>query len=296
LEQSLAPIILFVYNRLWHTRQTVESLQKNLLATRSELHIFSDGPKLAQDTSLVQEVRNYINIISGFKKVYLYENASNQGLANSVIGGVTQIMNSHGKAIVMEDDMISAHNFLQFMNDALNTYEKHLHIFSISGYSYPISLPANYTKDVYLLPRASSWGWATWADRWEKADWQISDYKQFSNSREAKKTFARGGEDLISMLQKQQKGLISSWAIRWTYTHYKNKAYCMHLVKSKIHNIGTDNSGTHIRTTRRYDAEVSDDNYTLPSQITPDEEIIRNLYTFFKLSLLRKLINFFLLR
>jgi len=37
---NLSPIVLFVYNRPWHTRQTVEALQKNELAEESELFIF----------------------------------------------------------------------------------------------------------------------------------------------------------------------------------------------------------------------------------------------------------------
>ncbi len=40
-----APIALFVYNRPWHTRQTVEALQRNELAAESELIVFSDGEK-----------------------------------------------------------------------------------------------------------------------------------------------------------------------------------------------------------------------------------------------------------
>jgi len=36
---SLAPIVLFTYNRPWHTMQTVEALQKNELASKSELFI-----------------------------------------------------------------------------------------------------------------------------------------------------------------------------------------------------------------------------------------------------------------
>jgi len=42
---NLAPIVLFTYNRPWHTRQTVEALKKNELAQDSELFIFSDGWK-----------------------------------------------------------------------------------------------------------------------------------------------------------------------------------------------------------------------------------------------------------
>jgi len=42
---DLAPIVLFVYNRPDHTRQTVEALQKNELAKESELFIYSDAAK-----------------------------------------------------------------------------------------------------------------------------------------------------------------------------------------------------------------------------------------------------------
>ena len=51
---KLAPIILFVYNRPWHTRQTVEALQKNELAQNSELFIFFDGPKNGADRAMVR--------------------------------------------------------------------------------------------------------------------------------------------------------------------------------------------------------------------------------------------------
>ena len=42
---ELAPVVLFTYNRPWHTRQTIDALQKNELANRSDLFIYSDGPK-----------------------------------------------------------------------------------------------------------------------------------------------------------------------------------------------------------------------------------------------------------
>ncbi|MCK4981455.1 MAG: hypothetical protein KAS17_00955 [Victivallaceae bacterium] len=64
----LAPVVLFVHKRLNETRQTVESLQKNILTGKSRLFIFSDGPASGQDKESVAEVRDYIHNISGFKK------------------------------------------------------------------------------------------------------------------------------------------------------------------------------------------------------------------------------------
>lgn len=70
---SLAPIILFVYNRPWHTQQTIEALQKNELADQSDLIIYSDAPKNDQAWSSVQEVRDYIKTVDGFKSVKIIE-------------------------------------------------------------------------------------------------------------------------------------------------------------------------------------------------------------------------------
>lgn len=57
-----APITLFVYNRPMHTRQTVETLQKNVLVKDSDLIVFSDAPKTPDSAQAVHEVRQYIQI------------------------------------------------------------------------------------------------------------------------------------------------------------------------------------------------------------------------------------------
>ncbi|MEN6292732.1 MAG: hypothetical protein ABFD07_12055, partial [Methanobacterium sp.] len=112
----LAPIVLFVYNRLWHTRQTVEALQKNELVADSELFIFSDAPKNESAIDNVTDVREYCNTITGFKKITIIERDNNWGLANSIIDGVTKIVNEDGRVIVLEDDLVTSPFFLMYMN------------------------------------------------------------------------------------------------------------------------------------------------------------------------------------
>jgi GT2 family glycosyltransferase len=165
--ENLAPIILFVYNRSEHTRQTVEYFSKNSLAESSKLFIFSDGPKNEKDKQKVSEVRKYLKSIQSFSEIKIVEREKNLGLANSVISGVNQIFKSYDKAIVLEDDIISSPSFLSFMNDALDFYKEDKRIFSVSGYPYPVKIPDSYSKDVFIAHRASSWGWGTWKDRWE---------------------------------------------------------------------------------------------------------------------------------
>ena len=159
----LSPIVLFVYNRPWHTKQTVEALQKNELAKESELFIYSDEAKNKDVRKSVDEVREYIGKIDGFKKVTIIKREKNWGLANSIIDGVTKTVNEYGKIIVLEDDLITSPYFLKFMNEALEFYKEEQKVWHISGWSYPIN--TNNIDDVFFLRVMNCWGWATWADK-----------------------------------------------------------------------------------------------------------------------------------
>src|SRR3989338_525512 len=130
---KLAPITVFVYNRPWHIKQTIESLKKNKEAKKSDLFIFSDGPKNEDDQKKVDEVRKYIKKVNGFKMVTIIERQKNLRLANSIIAGVTEIINKYGKIIVLEDDLIASPYFLKFMNKGLDLYKKEERVASIHG-------------------------------------------------------------------------------------------------------------------------------------------------------------------
>ncbi len=241
----LAPIVLFVYNRPDHTKKTVEALKKNRYANESNLFIFSDAPKNKNSVKEVRKVREYIKSITGFKNITIKEAKTNKGLANSVIEGVTEIIDKYGKVIVLEDDLITSVNFLEYMNEALEFYNKDKKIWSISGYNPPIKIPGNYKNDVYLGLRASSWGWATWDDRWDKNDWEVKDYSNFKLDKKSQKLFNHGGDDMSEMLKNQMEGKIDSWAIRWCYNQFKTKTFTIFPIISKVQNIGMDGSGVH---------------------------------------------------
>ena len=289
---KLAPVVLFCYNRLQHLQQTIESLKSNDLASRSNLIIFSDGPKSDEDNIAVQEIRAYLKSISGFAGIEIIESKINKGLANSVIDGVSRIIEKYSKVIVLEDDMICTPDFLTFMNEALTTYQSRPYIFSVTGYAPPINIPKNYSEDLYLAPRASSWGWGTWIDRWEKADWKVADFNTLKNSPSLIKEFTEGGGDLWPMLFKQQQGIIDSWAIRWTYCQFKNRAYGVYPVKSKIKNIGTDGSGTNFFfKTKYYDTELNENKIVIPFDLQPDKAVITSFNKYYKLSIPVKIKN-----
>ena len=208
-----APVIIFCYRR--KIDKLINSLLKNKEAKETELFIFSDGFKSDIDKKDVINVRESLKKISGFKLIHIIESGRNKGLANSIIEGTTKVIDKVGKTIVLEDDLIVSPHFLNFMNKSLNLYQNKKNIWSISGYSPVIPKLDKYKNEVYLSLRSSSWGWATWVDRWKKVDWSIDDFKVLKKNKEKIKSFEQGGNDLFKMLELQYLGKIDSWAIRW---------------------------------------------------------------------------------
>lgn len=250
-KNNYAPICLFTYNRISETRKTIEALQNNFLAKQSDLYIYSDGGKNEEDEEKISKVRDYLHSISGFKSINIFESINNRGLANSVITGVSKVLENHDKIIVLEDDLVTSPNFLDFLNQSLEFYQEDNKIFSISGYTLNLpSLPGK--KDYYFGYRASSWGWGIWSDRWNEIDWNVSDYDNFRNNKKAIKKFKRGGSDLPRMLKNQITGKIDSWAIRFCYHQFKNNLLTVFPATSKLISIGFSEEATNTIGTKRF--------------------------------------------
>lgn len=237
-----APIVLFVYNRLWHTKKTIEALQENTLARDSELYIYSDSSKTHNDKQAVSEVREFLSSINGFKTITIIEREENYGLANSIIDGVTTIVERFGKVIVLEDDLVTSPYFLQYMNDALMLYESDKSVASIHGYIYPIEgLP-----ECFFIRGADCWGWATWKRAWDifESDGQILLQKLITRKLQNEVDF-NGSYQYTKMLEDQIAGKNNSWAIRWYISAFLEGMLTLYPGKSYVENIGNDGSGTH---------------------------------------------------
>ena len=293
MKRELAPVIMFVYNRLDSVEQTIENLKRHELAEQAELFIFSDAAKKESQVENVSLVRNYIHKIDGFKSVHIIEAEKNKGLAKSVITGVTEIINEKGKVIVVEDDLITSPQFLTFINDALDFYEDEKKIWSISGYQFPFELPETYTKSVYAAYRSSSWGWATWKDRWETIDWEVKDYSSYKYNPLRIAKFCKGGTDLDKMLRYQMQGKIDSWAIRWCYNQCKQDKYTIYPVKPLVNNIGTDGRGTHCDPTsvRFRQTLATSFKYEFEHNLPVDREVMKKYRKIVNRSVLRKIKN-----
>lgn len=243
---TLAPIILFVYNRPDHARQCLDALARNVLAAESQLIVFSDGAKAAataDEKQKIQEVRALFREEHRFRSVELHASDTNKGLSASIIQGVTAVVEQHGKAIILEDDLITDEYFLTFMNDALRTYEADSRVACISGYIYPVeeTLPA-----LFFLKGADCWGWATWKRSWQLFEQDGQALLQQLRQNDLAHDFNfYDSYPYVEMLEDQIRGKNNSWAIRWYAAAYLQNKLTLYPGQSLVQNIGFDGTGTH---------------------------------------------------
>ena len=274
---DLAPIVFFVYNRPKHTETVLNALKKNTLAKDSLLYVFSDAAKKEKDFENVVKVREIINKIDGFKQVVVTEAETNIGCADSIISGITKVINEHGKAIIIEDDILTAPNFLEFMNEALNRYENDERTYSISGF-VPNEKMADACKDfVFLAYRNSSWGWGTWKDRWNSVNWDMPEWEKIKRDKNLWKKLQKGGQDAPYLLKLQMEGFIDSWAIRFYSDNVLKDKYTVFPTKTFVRNIGLDGSGTHcgnVKNNKKMPTEIAQKiDFTFPDRLDFDNKI-----------------------
>lgn len=277
MTNTYAPILLFVYNRPEHVRRNIQVLLKNELAAESELFIYSDAAKDETSQAAVKEVRAFIRSIQGFKKITITERAENWGLARSIIDGVTTQINRYGRVIVLEDDLVVAPHFLQFMNDALETYRDEERVGHIQAcdFTHDPSLP-----DTFLIKWTGSWGWGTWDRAWKHFN---ADGKALLTELESRKltyTFDFNGKyGYTRMLRRQIEGKNNSWAIRWNASLFLKGILSLNVGKSLVQNEGFDGSGTNCGGGGLYASELYMERLPV-KKISPIEENIqaRNAY------------------
>lgn len=254
---KIAPIVLFTFNRPLHTRSTVEALQKNQLADRSEIFIFSDGPRKQEDEKAVTEVREYLKTVDIFKKVTIIERDRNYGLANNIIAGVTDIIDQHERVIVLEDDLLTSPYFLRYMNDALEMYQFDDKVLSIHGYIYPIKRKVDPT---FFLIDPGSLGWGTWKNRWH--DYEKDGAKLYAELENKGLTSLMDYDNCFPftrMLQDQIEGKNNSWVIRWYAYALLNEKLTLYPGKSLVFHMGNDGTGTHEGSSSYLDVEISNE-------------------------------------
>lgn len=269
--KDLAPILLFVYNRPQHVKRALGSLLQNREAAASDLYVFSDAARSAENAAAVEMVRKEIADIQGFRSVSVVERNENFGLARSIIDGVTSIVNRYGRVIVLEDDLVVSPYFLRFMNDALEVYKDEPRVGHIQACDF---IQSAALPETFLIKWTGSWGWATWQRAWELFNPNGQELLDQLCERRLTKQFDFNGKyGFTRMLRQQIEGKNNSWAIRWNASLFLADVLSLNVGRSLVSNEGLDGSGTNSVSLDPYRSALSMN----PIEVRPISPVVENL-------------------
>lgn len=267
-----APIILFIYNRPDHTRQTLEALSSNMLAQDSDLFIYADGAKenaTPEQLEKIRQTREVARSRQWCKTVTVIESEKNKGLAASIISGVTEIANKYGAVIVLEDDIVTGKYFLEYMNTALEKYKDEKKVWHIAGWRDPVKRAKEGAS--YFYPTMDCWGWATWADRWQYFKKDVAYYQSVFTDEMKFHFDIEGTYGNWAQIEDNASGKINTWAIFWYATIFLQDGLCLAPTKSLVRNIGLDNSGVHCGESPK---QIIKDSVDFKVEYFPDEYFV----------------------
>lgn len=238
-----APVVLFTYNRLKNTTETVSCLLLNQEAKDTDLIVYSDAPKKPEAAESVQEVRQYLHSLQGFKSVKIIERGENYGLAKNIVTGVTSALEDYDRVIVLEDDFSVSPFFLQYMNEGLERYKDRDDIASIHGYVYPHK---NTLPEAFLIKGADCWSWATWRRAWRLFNGDAASLYNEIVKRKLQKEFDFNNTyPYMNMLKNQAKGTANSWAVCWYASTFLNNMYTLYPNQSMSKINSLEDTSTH---------------------------------------------------
>ena len=302
---SSSPIIIFTYNRIFHTRRLLNSISNCKKFSKSKIFIFSDGykRKILTDKKKVLEVRRELKKFSKKNKnVVLLFQKKNVGLYQNLTRGISKILQEYSDAIIVEDDLTLDENFFIFMNKSLSTYKKNKKILQVTGYSYPIKCNNN---SAYFLNLTSCWGWGIWSDRWfdfikftQDKDLVYGIYKKISSDKSLKNRFNLNGSfNYLHLLKKQINSDFNSWGVLfYLFSFYKNYLN-LFPPYSLVRNTGFDGSGAHRSTSDIFNITVnkSQKKIVYPKKLKKNDTNLKKITLFLnkELNFISKIVNFF---
>ncbi len=274
--EKKTPIAFFVYNRPAHAALALETLSCCERLDECSLRIYCDGPKNAAVAEGVAAARQVARDWAKRLGAEVVERETNLGLARSIVTGVTDFCESHGRVIVLEDDFALNPSFLDYMLQALDRYADEPNVYQVSGYMFPLEHPAK--PDAFFLPLTTTWGWATWARAWRVFDWDAADALEKLRDPKLRRSFDLDGSYPYSaMLEQRLRNENDSWGILFWWAVFKAGGLALHPRESLVWVGGFDRSGTHcgdaawsVPQPRESITERPHSRFELPRAVEPD--------------------------
>jgi hypothetical protein len=243
---EISPVLITGFRRPILLQNLIDHLL--LFTSPSNLYVSIDGmiganPAHTRQIALSREIaRSYESI-----GVHTLLPEKNLGCYLGNREAISWFFSKVNSGIILEDDMWPNSDFLNFATQGLRYYEQNFKVGSISGTNIvpkgdldKFSSVGNFRFSKY----SSSWGWATWSNRWGKfiASANNSEIREITHhvfTSRISRSYWR--QVMFETYQNEN----DSWAYRWLFTHWSQEWLALTPNSNFIVNLGFGPLATH---------------------------------------------------
>lgn len=267
-------ILLITFNRFDTVRRVFEQIQ---IAKPPRLYIASDGARknIPNEKVIVDEIRQWIlDNINWDCQINTLFRDENLGCDKNIPNAINWFFETENAGIILEDDCLPSQTFFKFCELSLEKYESNKNIWHIGGSNSTDISIANNSDSAYLSKCMNCWGWATWKNRWQYFNADLTNY----NPAKICDDFKNISEQIywLRILYRDRHNKLKSWDYQWALNIIEHQGLCVVPCKNLIQNIGFE--GTHYKQKKKSKLLARQKNFELENINLPDVITYSNEY------------------
>ena len=272
------PTLILGYNRFNKFTRCITTLKEQGI---KKVYVCIDGPKSDFDVETQERIidfclNNQLNLDIKLKKL-----DKNYGCRLAPIIGITWFFQENKYGVIFEDDVIISRKCLEIFSILLEKYFLDDNIMSLSSFN---EFTNQKVESIYEIPVWRSWGWASWANKWEmhlKFSNNIKDFNIWQIYNLLPEEFRL--IETAELLKSCQLNLMDAWDYEFNFSHIVNKKKSLTIGGINNYVYGFDDSATHTK-----NIENVGINFELFTEREIDNGKINKLKKFDEISTLRK--------
>ena len=234
------PVLILGYNRLDKFIRCIKTVQNQGI---EKVYVSIDGPKNEYDYEIQKRIIDFCSKNNLGIDIKLKNFKKNYGCRVAPIEGISWFFKENKFGVILEDDVIVSKKCMELFSYLLEEHFSNKNIMSISSFN---EFTNKEIESIYEIPVFRSWGWASWAERWEMhldfskkirnlSIWQI--YNLLPKELRLIET--------AELIKSSQLNLLDAWDYEFNLSHIVNKKKSLTIGGINNYVYGFDDSATH---------------------------------------------------
>lgn len=169
------PVLFETFVRVDYARQVWDAIK----ATQpKKLYFYSNKGRVEKEGEVERnnEIRSWVKEIDWDCELHTWFRDECVDVYTSLRGAITWLFENEKEGIILEDDCVPTPAFFSFCDQMIEKFREDKRVWYVSGDNFRNLNPSGY--DYIFSRRHWMYGWASWADRWEKITWDDLHVKE----------------------------------------------------------------------------------------------------------------------